>query len=784
MSAKPIKITLLGDITDLAQKLGDGAKEVEGFGKKAAALAAVGGGAIAAGLTSGLVEALDRSKGNDLLAAQVGATPEQAKTLGQAAGRIFGDGLGESVEQINEGLKALWQGGLVPAGATAQEIEGIGGKLLNVSKIMGEDLGPTAKAAGQMVKTGMAQDFNQAMDLLVRGTQLGVNANEDLLDTFNEYSVQFKKVGMDGPVALGLMNQALKAGARDADVAADAIKEFSLRAIDGSTGSAAAYKTLGLNAKQMTATIAAGGPKAAEATQLVFDKMKALKDPVEKNTVAVGLFGTQAEDLGSALAAMDPRTAVAGLGEVAGAAEKAGNTLNDNASTRLAAFGRQAQQYLVDVAANYVLPVVEKLTSRFDTLGNAISAGIDLVERYRTPITAVAGVIGVILLPSIVAWGVNATRAGAANVVAWVTSTASATGGAASQVVAHWAVVGGWIKAGAQAVISGAVLAGQWVAMGAQAVASGAVVVGQWALMVARMVASVAVMVAQWLVMGAQAVASGALVVAQWVMMGAESLVQAARMAAAWLIAMGPIALVIAAVVGVALLIWQNWDKVKQWTAEAWDWVANKVKAVADFLVWLFMNFTGVGLLIQHWDTIKAKTAEAFGFVADKARAGLDAVIGFFTSLPGRIASTAGAIGNAALGIGRTVIDSIGRGLSNLGGFASDLTGVVTSAAKNAVNHVIDLLNWAIPDRLGWGDFSISLPANPIPKIRAMGGPASGLTRVGERGPEWVNLPRGSTVLPNHAGPSGGGVVVNVTSTADPFAIGREVAWALRVAPR
>ena len=38
--------------------------------------------------------------------------------------------------------------------------------------------------------------------------------------------------------------------------------------------------------------------------------------------------------------------------------------------------------------------------------------------------------------------------------------------------------------------------------------------------------------------------------VAAWVLLGAQSLLQAARVAAAWLIAMGPIGLVIAAVVG------------------------------------------------------------------------------------------------------------------------------------------------------------------------------------------------------------------------------------------
>jgi hypothetical protein len=137
---------------------------------------------------------------------------------------------------------------------------------------------------------------------------------------------------------------------------------------------------------------------------------------------------------------------------------------------------------------------------------------------------------------------------------------------------------------------------------------------------------------------------------------------------------------------------------------------------------------------------------------------------------------------NAGKSIGGRVIDGIKNGLSSLGGFASSLAGTVARAAKGAINGVIDLLNWAIPNSLGWGALSIDIPDNPIPKIRAMGGPASGMTRVGERGPEWVNLPKGSNVIPNHAGVGGGGVVVNVQSNADPHAIGREVAWAMRTA--
>lgn len=58
-----------------------------------------------------------------------------------------------------------------------------------------------------------------------------------------------------------------------------------------------------------------------------------------------------------------------------------------------------------------------------------------------------------------------------------------------------------------------------------------------------------------------------------------------------------------------------------------------------------------------------------------------------------------------------------------------------------------------------------------------------GLALVGERGPEIVQLPRGSRVTPNHELDRSGGfgnIMVNVQSQADPWQIGREVAWAIR----
>ncbi|MFE2245249.1 phage tail tape measure protein [Streptomyces lavendulae] len=800
--AEPIKITLLGDITDLARSmdrasaevnelgnelsgaleeaardaghLGDevsrgideASGEVGGFAKKIGVAALAVGAAIGGALAIGIKEAMDREASNDLLSAQIGATPEQAKTLGQAAGKIYSSGLGESVAEVNEGLKSLWQQGLVPAGATADEISDIGSKLMDVSKIMGEDLGPTANAAGQMVKNGLVKNYDEAMDLLVRGTQVGINKSEDFLDTMNEYSTQFRKIGMDGPTAIGLMNQALQGGARDADTAADAIKEFTLQSLD-ITKSGDAYKALGLNGEAMVKALAGGGPKAAQATEQIFTAMHKLKDPIALNTVSLGLFGTKAEDLGGALNAMDPKTAVASLGQVAGAADKAGATMHDNAQTKLTAFWRTLETGAVDLIGGKVLPKLEALGTTLApfasvakdvflntvvpavrTFAEAVGSAFSFVGEHKEVFIGIATAITVILLPALISWGVTSVTQGIAAVTAWVTTATASTTSALTQVASSWAVVGGWLKAGAQAVLSGAVVVGQWVAGAAASVVNAAVMV------------------------------------ASWVLMGTQALIQAARMAAAWLIAMGPIALVIAAIVALALLIWNNWDQIKTWTAEAFQWVWEKVQAVFNWLVDLFLNFTGPGLLIKHWDTIKLKTAEAFLWVRDKAKEGLDAVIGFFRDLPGRIMGFVGSIGSAAQSVGRTIIDTLGKGLSQLASFGGSIGDAVARGLKSAINSLIDLLNWAIPDRIDIGPVGVDIPANPIPKIRAMGGAAAGWTRVGERGPEIVNLPRGSSVVPNHtAGNDRGGIVVNVQSNADPYAIAREVAWALRTSP-
>lgn len=340
-----------------------------GLGGLAGAPALLAGTAVGAAFVGGLTKALDIQEANQMMAAQLGLNSVESKKAGKISGDLYKNAFGDSVAEVNNVMKTVFQSGLATVKDSETAIKGVTTQVMNYSKISGEEALPVTRAVSQMLKTGLAKNATEAFDILTRGTQLGIDKSEDLLDTFNEYSTQFRKIGLDGPTALGLMNQALQAGARDSDTAADALKEFSIRAIDGSKTTVDGFKSLKLNAKQMQEQIAKGGEPAAKGLDTVLDRLRAVKNPAEQSRIAVELFGTKAEDLGAALYAMDSSTAVASLGKLKGAAKDAGDTLNDTTKSKITSAWRGIQAAVVDAIGKHVIPYLDKFADWFNGPG-------------------------------------------------------------------------------------------------------------------------------------------------------------------------------------------------------------------------------------------------------------------------------------------------------------------------------------------------------------------------------------------------------------------------------
>ncbi|MFB6948890.1 phage tail tape measure protein [Streptomyces niveus] len=414
---------------------------------------AAGGLLAGAALVGGIGAALDQGKITAKLGAQLGATPAEAERYGKVAGQLYAKGVTTDFQAAADAIKATMSAGLAPPGATNAQLESIATKVSDVATTFDLDLGQSANAVGQMMKTKLAPDAKGALDVIARGMQVMGPRADDLADTFNEYSVQFKNMGLSAEMATGILAQGMKAGARDTDLVADTIKEFSIEAVAGGERVKTGFSSLGLNADEMVEKFAAGGPAAASAFDTVLDKLRAIEDPAKRNTVAIELFGTKAEDMGQSLYALDPSKAVAGLGQVAGASGKLGDSLRDNAGAQLTAFTRGIQQGFVEILGGQVIPAM-------------MSFG-QWAGDNATTMTVLASVIGGVLITALTFMAITATQSAIANTAAWFTTGTTAGASAARQVVAAGRVVGGWVLMGLQSMVQAARMAAAWViAMG------------------------------------------------------------------------------------------------------------------------------------------------------------------------------------------------------------------------------------------------------------------------------------------------------------------------------
>ncbi len=294
--------------------------------------AAAAGTAVAGALWAGFEAESREDRVGALIASQTNSARGSSERLGNIAGDIFADSFGESIEDVGQAMTAVFQNRLIDTKAPEDAIERVTKKVLTLQTTTGEAANEISRSARQLLVTGLADNMTQAMDMIQQATENGLNVAGDLFDTITEYSTQFRSLGLEGQEAFGLLGQAAEGGARDVDTAADALKEFQIRGQDMSETTKRGFQTLGLDAETMGRKIAAGGDSAHEALRLTLNQLRAMPDSVERNSAAVDLFGTKAEDLGDALFDMDLDTAAKQFGDFSGSVEDAAQKIANSQS--------------------------------------------------------------------------------------------------------------------------------------------------------------------------------------------------------------------------------------------------------------------------------------------------------------------------------------------------------------------------------------------------------------------------------------------------------------------
>lgn len=271
-----------------------GGAVVAGAKAAAAALAAVGAAA-AAGATHMWELSGQGASGLAQLGAQTGAAGEELEELGTIAQQVYRDNFGGGLDEVSADLATVRQNTGLMGDALKDAVEN-GYRLQDT---FGMDQVESSRAAAAMMeKFGISAE--EAYNLIAVGAQNGANQNGDLLDVISEYAPHYAAMGLSADQMMQTLINGAEGGVFQIDKVGDAMKEFSIRAIDGSETTKDAFQQLGLDAKGMASAIAAGGPTAEAAFQQVVAALMSIEDPLARNQAAVALFGTQYEDLGAA----------------------------------------------------------------------------------------------------------------------------------------------------------------------------------------------------------------------------------------------------------------------------------------------------------------------------------------------------------------------------------------------------------------------------------------------------------------------------------------------------
>lgn len=356
-----------------------------------AGLAAMGTGAIAA--TKYLADlGGEWQTATNQMASATGAAGEELENLRDVMENVYADNFGEDVADVadavalvDRNMANLDKNGLTNATEGA----------LALRDAFEYDVAESTRAA-EAIRKNFGSSAEEAFSLIAAGAQNGLDYSGELIDTINEYSSQFSKLGFTADGMFNLLQSGADSTAWNLDKVGDAIKEFSIRAIDGSDTTVAAFKDLGYNAEEIMATFAAGGEGANEAFFDVINTLLDVDDQVKRDALGVALFGTMWEDLG-----VEAMEAMAGASQAAydteGALEQINQVRYNDLDSALQGIGRQMEvsllpaadavyQSLMDnmpeitEAMEEVSPVIAGIAEDFaDWAGGAISDGLPVL---------------------------------------------------------------------------------------------------------------------------------------------------------------------------------------------------------------------------------------------------------------------------------------------------------------------------------------------------------------------------------------------------------------------
>ena len=205
-----------------------------------------------------------------MLSARTGATAQELEGFEDVMYEVYNSNYGDSLGDVSEKLSTVIQ---MTDNLDKASLAQITKNAIALEDVFGFDVVESLRAANSLTdQFGISAE--EAFNLIVQGAQKGLNQNDDLLDTINEYSVQFRNAGYSADDMFNMLANGAETGTWSIDKLGDAVKEFNIRMSDGTANEY--LEQLGLNTEEVIAQFNKGGPEAQAAIGDIMEPCKSV----------------------------------------------------------------------------------------------------------------------------------------------------------------------------------------------------------------------------------------------------------------------------------------------------------------------------------------------------------------------------------------------------------------------------------------------------------------------------------------------------------------------------
>ena len=328
-----------------------------------------------------------------MLEARTGVTSSEMEGFEGVMYEVYNANYGESLGDVSEKLSTVIQ---MTDDLDNASLANVTKNAIALEDVFGFDIMESMRGVNSLMdQFGITSD--QAFNLIVQGAQKGLNQNDDLLDTINEYSVQFKNAGYSADDMFNMLANGVESGTWSVDKLGDAVKEFNIRMSDGSAKDA--VEALGFSWEKVSEDWGKGGDSAKEVFNMLVNELDGLETTTEGYNIGVGLLGTMYEDLG--------QEAVLALSNTEGAINSASDAMAQMDSAAYDTLESSLSQLGRTVKAEVVQPIAEKLTPAIkdsvNFVNERVGPAVEWLLSHLPEVGIILGTIGSVI--AAMKWG-------------------------------------------------------------------------------------------------------------------------------------------------------------------------------------------------------------------------------------------------------------------------------------------------------------------------------------------------------------------------------------------